>query len=250
MKLRYLALALPLLALTVPARADFPNFAFAYEPRTMAKGELELESYSTASVRYDWLADKHTYGWIHQVELEYGVTDRFDVAMYQVFSADQWNGLKLRARYRPVDYGVLPVDVMLYGEVIFGRGGEFAVEEKLVVGKIIGKVALTLDSTLEQENLFGDREYKWNEAIGVGYKVAPQVTAGLEAQARMGWERKPTYTAAAGTKLAFADPAFYAGPTLSFVTEKFFWNVNFSTRASDDDNDPKYLFRIKMGFPL
>jgi len=248
MTLRHLALALPLLALAGSARADRPNFAFAYEPKTMAAGELELESYSTASVRYDWLANDHTYGWIHQVELEYGVTDRFDLAMYQVFSADQWNGFKLRARYRPADYGALPVDVMFYGELIFGREGEMAFEEKLVVGKIIGKVALTLDSTLEQENLFGEREYKWSEAIGAGYVLTPQVTAGLEAQARMGWEPKTVY--GAGTKLEFADPAFYAGPTLSFATEKFFWNVNFSARTSDDDNDPKYLFRIKMGFPL
>lgn len=248
MKLRHLALALPLIALAGPARADRRNFAFAYEPKTMTAGELELEYYMTSSVRYDWLADQHTYAWTHQAEIEYGVTDRFDVSMYQVFSADQWNGFKLRTRYRPADYGALPVDVMFYGELIYGREGEVAFEERLVFGKTLGKVALTLDSAFEQENLFGEREYKWNETIGAGYVLAPSVTLGLEAQARMAWEPKAVY--GAGTKLEFADPAFYAGPTLSFATEKFFWNVNFSMRATDDDNDPRYLFRIIWGLPL
>lgn len=243
-------LALALLATATVASADGRNFAFTYEPKTMPAGALELEYYMTSTVRYDWLAKQHQYGWNHQVELEYGITDKLDVAMYQMFSADAWSGFKLRGRYRPFDYGAKPVDVMLYGEVIMNAGGVVSFEEKLVVGRRFGALVLTLDSTIEQEAIFsGQIAHKWNEAIGVGYELDPAVTVGAEAQARMGWEPKQVYTSSQ-TQLEFQSPVFYVGPTVSLKTKKFFWNANLSFRTSDDDREAKYLFRVIWGVPL
>lgn len=250
MKRFHLLVALSMIALATQASADGRSFAFTYEPKTMPAGEVELEYYMTSSVRYDWLAKRHDYGWNHQVELEYGITDRLDVAMYQVFSADAWNGFKLRTRYRPFDYGAKLVDVMLYGEVIMNRAGEVAFEEKLVVGRRFGDLVLTLDSTIEQEAVFsGTVAHQWNEAIGAGYELTPWVTLGLEAQARMGWEPRQVYTSGS-TQLEFKDPVFYAGPTVSLKTKKFFWNANLSFRANDEDQEAKYLFRVIWGIPL
>ena len=64
------------------ARADRRGYVWTYEYLTMPKGEAELEYYLTTKV-----PDAENYNgkntWDHQLEFEYGLTDHWDLSIYQ-----------------------------------------------------------------------------------------------------------------------------------------------------------------------
>lgn len=243
-----LALVASTLAPTL-ASADRRNFAFIYEPRTLDRGQLELEYYMTAAVTRDSLSGKHSWSWDHQVEVEYGVTERFDLAMYQKFNADGWLGYKLRARWRPWHYGTLPFDMMFYLEWIQKPTGDIALEERVVVGTILfDKLHISLDTATEQGPLTGDVGFELNERLGVAYEVAPWFVVGLETQLKLSWEPRSVHTAGGtDSELEFSGARLYVGPTLSFAAKKIWWDVNVSFRVAGEEDDTKYLFRVLWG---
>ena len=113
----------PLLILsgTNAANADRRGYVWTYEYQTMPKGHAELEYYLTHKV-----TDFHKYdnknSWEHQVEYEYGLTDRWDVSIYQRWKQSntasddkfEYTGTKLRTRYRIGEKGMYPLDTLLY----------------------------------------------------------------------------------------------------------------------------------------
>jgi len=64
------------------ADADRRGYVWTYEYQTMPKDMSELEYYLTHKA-----PDFHKYDkkntWEHQLEYEYGLTDRWDIAVYQ-----------------------------------------------------------------------------------------------------------------------------------------------------------------------
>jgi hypothetical protein len=85
-------LAAPLLALLVLslfapplARADEPVFGFTYTTDLLPKGKIELEQWSTTrftkATGNFWLQENRT-------EFSYGVTDRFQLSLYQDYSSN------------------------------------------------------------------------------------------------------------------------------------------------------------------
>jgi len=64
--------------------------------------------------------------WKHWFELEYGITDHWDVSMYQQLKQSntetsdkfEYDGFKLRTRYRNAEKNKLPIDTLLYLEYI------------------------------------------------------------------------------------------------------------------------------------
>ena len=126
--------------------ADRRSYVWTYEYQTMPKGTAEIEYYLTHKIS-DWdnYDDKNT--WEHAVELEYGITDHWDVAIYQTWQQTNtdtddsfdYTGSKLRTRYRIGEKGQLPVDVLLYAEYIFGQGPKEydKFEGKLILARIL-----------------------------------------------------------------------------------------------------------------
>lgn len=241
------ALALLLLLAPASASADRRSFAFVYEPKTLDAGQLELEYYMTAAVSQDKVSGDLNWNWAHQVELEYGVTERFDLAMYQMFNADGWLGYKLRGRYRPWNYGDLPFDLMLYLELIQNAKGDISFEERVVLGTVLfDRLIISLDSMTEQETVTGDVGFKLNEGLGIAYEVAPWLILGFETQLRMDWKPKQVYTSS-DSELEFSGARLYVGPTFSFAAKKVWWDVNVSFRVAGKEDDTKYLFRVLWG---
>ena len=65
------------------AFADKRSYVWTYEYMTMLKGRMEAEYYLTPKVP-DW--DKTSVNsWEHQLELEYGITERWDISAYLQF---------------------------------------------------------------------------------------------------------------------------------------------------------------------
>src|SRR4030067_3465920 len=132
------------------ALADRRAYVWTYEYLTMPKGELELENYLDYKAP-DW-GDKSTSQWTHQIELEYGIIDQWDVALYQVFSQNNADGykyeqMKFRTRYRFFEAGLFMVDPLLYLE--YKRPAN-ASHPKILEGKVI------LARDIEQLNLAGN----------------------------------------------------------------------------------------------
>src|SRR5258708_22248595 len=67
-----------------PARADRRMYAETYEAVTAAKGELDVESWTTYAPLGELDGAAASRGVREMIELEYGLTHRWDVALYNM----------------------------------------------------------------------------------------------------------------------------------------------------------------------
>jgi hypothetical protein len=204
---------------------------------TMPKGELELEYYLDYRSP-DW-GNKSISRWTHQIELEYGITDHFDAALYQVFVQDNADGykydeMKLRMRYRLFEAGLFVVDPLLYLE--YKRPSNSSdpneLEGKLILARDFDQFNLAGNFILERELVSG-AEWETEYAIGAGYEIVPAFKAGAEA---------------IGNFKSGDENEILVGPTVSFAAEKFFitigtlWGLNIQS----DDFRLRYILGIEL----
>jgi hypothetical protein len=181
-------LAIPLLASR--AHADRRAYGVTYEAVTAPQGELDVETWSTFAPRGEVDGGPSSRGVREMIELEYGITDHWDVALYNMLdmitSGDTesgYAGLKLETRYRPSDRGEWPVDPVLYFEFqqLFRGDANQKYEAKLIVAKDLGNVNLAANVALEQERLTVPA---WNTeveyAAGASYALTPAWMIGGE----------------------------------------------------------------------
>ncbi len=231
------ALSIPALVfLAAPAaRADRRAFAHTYEYVTMPRGGLELEFYNTQT-RPSFDSDVQKLGF--QIEIEYGITDHWDVSLYQVFDQASGNvdpalneGLhysktKLRTRYRFAERGEWPVDVLGYFEIArpFAKD-ELELEPKLILARDFGKLtaAVNLIGVVE---LGEETEFIPEWAAGLTYEAAPQIKLGGETFGELAPEGDERELEA------------WVGPSVSWAPSPKIWivaNAGFGlTEASSD----------------
>lgn len=221
-----------------PASADRRGYVWTYEYMTMPKGTSELEYYLTAKV-----PDLHNYDdnntWEHQVEYEYGLTDHWDVAVYQRWEqvntqADddfEYTGTKLRTRYRFGEKGMYPLDVLLYLEYIRPDDSQSseALEGKLILAKDFGKINVAWNQIVE-DGITNEGETEHEYAAGVSYEFNPAWKLGLESTGNL------------------TDDEYYFGPTVSWEVEKF-WVTLGGLRGLNDRSDDLEV-RLIAGFPF
>ena len=142
LKFKLLAVAILInLALPNTGLADRRNFLWSYEAKTMAKGETELEQYFTTDVDKSETDTNYRLTHEHQIEVEYGITDNFDVGIYQIFRQREgegfsYRGYKTRGRYRFGEMGQYFFDPLIYLEFTHKpTGHEVEFEEKIVLAK-------------------------------------------------------------------------------------------------------------------
>ncbi|MCQ9205244.1 MAG: hypothetical protein NG737_02905 [Omnitrophica bacterium] len=224
--MRILGILIVGLVFTANAYADKRSYVWTYEYLTMPKGMMELEYYFTTKVPDGSRLNTNTMQ--HQIELEYGITNRWDVAIYQRFkqtnrskgSGIRYDGFKLRTRYRIGEKGDYLLDPLLYFEYI--RGEDFSkpdvLEGKLILAKDIGNFNFAYNQIIKQEAEHGgltENEY----AFAAGYRVSPQFGFGIES--------KGNYT----------EDKYYLGPTVSFSKGKMWFALGCAfalNRESDD----------------
>jgi hypothetical protein len=165
--------------------ADQRSYTFTYQPLTSPKGGLDVELYTTFVDPTDGSARGR--GWQHQIELEYGITDSWDVALYNVFRRPygaelEYEAVKLRSRYRLTEPGASLVDTVLYVEAkrSFVDERPTSFEEKLIVGKDFGRANLALNLVAEQELVAGATELEWGFAAGASWEFSPSFRLGAE----------------------------------------------------------------------
>ncbi len=227
------------------ARADRRYYGETYNAMTAPPGGLDVELWSTLT------QPKATSGgvqyWRHQLELETGITPRWDVALYNVFDrvqgeSFQYQATKLETRYRLSDYGQWFVDPVVYLEVKkeWTEDKPFAAEGKIILGKDIGPLNLSVNGAYEIEFIpnGGGREHELGYAAGASYELLPWGRVGAE-----GWGN---WTRAADGSGWVSE--HYAGPAVSLAYSRV-WLV-LAAGFGLTDTSQKNQLRAILAFQL
>lgn len=211
----------------VTSRADHRSYVWTYEYATMPPGVTEAEYYLTSKV-----PDMHireASAWQHQLEIEYGLTENWDISMYQMWkqsygtnsaSTFKYEGFKIRTRYKLFKAGEFIVDPLVYVEYI--RNADLAkpdvVEAKLVLAKDIGKFNVAYNQIVKLE-LGEDGETEHEYAAGVKCDLLPGFNAGLEA------------------KGSYSEHGHALGPVVSIETEKLWVSLGAAFGLNEKTDD-------------
>lgn len=221
-----------LLAGAAMAQADQRGYVWTYDYSTLASDSAEMELYQTAVTRDRKTSDASD--WKQQVEIEYGLTDHLDVALYQVYEQPAggvftYEGYKVRLRYRLAERNSLPVDVLLYVEHIESTTDASEFEGKLVLAKDFGKLNIAYNQVFEKKYESGSRaEYTY--AAGICYEVASAFRLGVESKGN------------------FRDHTYAAGPTIAWTGGRIWANIGAVFGLNDKTKDREA--RIIMGIPF
>jgi len=222
-------------SVTSNSYADRRSYVWTYEYKTMPKGMAEVEYYMTTELPDTDKSKVST--WKHWLELEYGITDHWDVSMYQQFKQSntetsdkfEYDGFKLRTRYRIAEKNKLPIDTLLYLEYI--RNDNLAkpnvLEGKLVLAKDIEKFNVAYNQILKQE-LDSDGETEHEYATGISYEFLPALKLGIESKGNYSKEK------------------YAVGPTLSLTTDRFWVSAGavFGVNGKTDDLQTRMIVGI------
>ncbi len=230
----YLSITLSIICLLLSsaAQADQKSYVWTVEYLTLPKGGFEAE-YSLTAKRAD-LHRSGTTGYEHQFELEYGITDHWDAALYQIVGQPAgeslaYEGMKIETRYRFGERGRHFVDPLLYLEYKLDVHDKDAIEAKLVLAKDMGNLNIAYNQIIEVElGRGGETEHEY--AAAVSYAVHHAV--------RIGAESKGSYT----------EREYAMGPTISWVPGRF-WATLGAIFGLNNRTDDMQL-RLIVGIPF
>jgi len=226
------------LLIVYTAKADRRGYVWTYEYMTMPKGESEVEYYLTHKAQ-----DFHKYDkkntWEHQLEYEYGLTDRWDIALYQKWlqinsktnDKFEYTGTKLRTRYRIREKGMYPLDTLLYLEYIRPDDSDSPeiLEGKLILAKDFGGFNIAYNQILKVGiNSKGGNENEY--ALGLNYEFNPRLKVGIESTGN------------------YTEDKYYIGPTVSLAGKKLWAGLGALRGLNDRSDDLR--FRLIIGIPF
>ena len=233
-------------ALAPDAHANPRPLPFTYQSESLAQGTGEVEQFiDFVPVRV--LNGAANPAWYNatqlQTEIEYGVTDKLELAIYFMFvpsvGADRsmtqptltmGNGMSQRLRYRFADPGAWPVDVAVYGEVTENER-EIELEAKVILQRRFGRLRLITNLWAERELYFtGEQEWVLNPTAGATVELSPRFHIGLES-----WMRAEFEDDEEGPKVFNRGPHIFAGPAFMMNLGPIWWATGVYLRATDWD---------------
>lgn len=207
--------------LAVSTRATDRRFTFTYEPETMPQGAKEFEQWITLKTQRTKHVDQENYNqWDFREEFEFGVTDRYQVALYlngrntsyRSQSAGDvsdftFEGISVENIYNVLNPAAKPIGLSLYLEGTYS-GSEAEIEQKLIFGQRHGdwKWALNLTHATEWEDNLEETEGELEATLGVGRELGKRWCVALELRSIT---KIPNYE-------AFESTALYLGPTVTY----------------------------------
>ncbi|HMI96285.1 MAG TPA: DUF6662 family protein [Micropepsaceae bacterium] len=218
-----------------PARADESPFASIYTAEILPQGGMEIEQWATwASSKPDEQFDEVA----GRTEVEYGITNRFQLALYANYSwtkivpkgpgapdgpvdTTRFNGFSAEAIYQVLNPYTDPFGFALYLEPAIGPG-ERALEAKLLFQKNFLDDQLIFAANVNLEYVWGhdvaagiwDHETALEFYLGVSYRFAPGWFGGVELLNENGYSGHFGFDAAHPKS-----NAFYFGPAFHYATE-------------------------------
>ena len=214
--------------------ADQRHFVWTYEYKTVKGGEAEFEHYYTTSYpNSSDLSESTKIG--HQLELEIGMNERFDFAMYHQFEQQDtltYKGFKLRGRYRLGEQNQYFLDPLLYLEYhgkpnLSARG----FETKLILAKETSKIIASFNPVLEIEIEDDENEIETEYAAGLTYKLNKLFHAGIEFKG--------------------SEYGHYWGPTISHGTHDIWFSLGSAfAQGTVKEGKPEMEIRMIIGVEL
>ena len=215
------------------AEAAQRSFVWTEEYGTVAKGNAEVEFWNTA-VTED-IQVRNASDWNQQVELEYGITDHFNVSLYQVYeqAADSasltYLGYKVELKYRIAEKDELPMDILLYVEneqVSDSDGPRF--EGKIILAKEINRLNIAYNQIFERRYATGKEEHEY--AAGISYGIVPALRLGVEA------------------KGSYSEKQYAVGPTIAWLGNRIWANIGAVYGLNSNTNDREVRFMLGVPF--
>ena len=225
------------------------HFTFLYEAPTSAQGSLELENWVTWQRitnpdRSDEVDFRH--------ELEYGVTDKFQVSVYladwfyesnREQSGFTYSDSAIELIYNltnPVDD---PIGLSIYGEI---KAGDrlIELESKLIGQKNFGPLILAYNATLEavwEGHSLQEREGEFQQAFGASYELSPRLSAGIELLHEFVF---PEWRDDKKIRNLFV------GPNVSYRRGNWFVTVTALAQATNTTDEPDLQVRTIFGIGL
>ena len=214
--------------------ADQRHFVWTYEYKTMNRGEVEFEHYYTSS--YSDISNLSNSAKIgHQLELEIGMNERFDFAVYHQFEQQEafsYKGYKLRGRYRIGEKNQYLLDPLLYLEY-HGKPdfSEHGIETKIILAKETDKIIVSFNPVLEIEIEDGENEMETEYAAGLTYKINKLINAGIEIKG--------------------SEKGHYWGPTISHGDHDIWFSLGSAfALGTIKEGKPEMEIRMIMGVGL
>ena len=219
------------------AHADRRKYVWTYAYGTVPQGESELELYQTTKV-----SELNT--WEFRAELEHGLTDNLDFAVYQIFVQKEgeslkWDAFQIRARYKLAPPGTFLMDPLFYIE--YNRKvdptKQNKLEAKIVLSRNINRLNLSINPVYEFFFAPGDPVHEAGLDVGVSWEFTYALSLGVESTSRVKY-----INGVAGPEKS------YFGPTLSFAPGKMFYTIGFAKGMTDESDDARV--RFLMGIEL
>ena len=234
LKKKYIQLIIGLLVSCL--YADQRNFVWTYEYKIMEPGEKEIESYYTTSTT-NTDSFETTTTTEHQIELEIGMTENFDFAVYQTFQQEpeghlKYKGYKFRTRYKIGKKGQYFFDPLIYLEY---KGkpdfSEHTLESKLILEKNIGNFTLALNPVLEVEQEDDEWEVETEYKAGLSYQLSKLLNLGVEFKG--------------------SEYANYFGPVIAHGTEDVWIALGSAFKIGlVEEGKPEFEIRMLVGINL
>ena len=224
------------------------RFTFVYEATTMPAGAAEYEQWITWKTHKDADPDFDRIDFRH--ELEFGVTDRLQVALYlsdwryqngdSVEDGAEWRDAAVEIIYNLTDPVTEPFGLALYGELKLGDE-LVEIEGKLIVQKDIGEWVFAWNGTIEAEwegpNLDEDKG-KFEQTLGGSYQFSPKLLGGFELVHEVEYDDWSDW----------GDQVLYLGPNLSYRPGQWWTTITALTQVTDVDAEPDFQLRLIFGF--
>ena len=230
----------------VPGLADERRFTYTYEPETLPAGALEFENWITLRAgRSDDVGQSDYTRWNLRQELEYGVSDRYTLALYLNetstsyrdpatdvdVSGFEFGGISLENRYSVLNPAEHAVGLTFYLEGTYA-GDEAEVEQKVILGRRHGdwKWALNLEHATEWEDHLGEVEGELGASLGVARDLGARWSLGLELRSHT---ILPGYEEVDST-------ALFVGPVVGYRQEQWWAALSVlpQIRGWNHDGDP------------
>jgi hypothetical protein len=227
--------------------------AYSYESQTEARGEVEFEQWATWKTGKDSDSDFDQLDFRH--EIEWGVTDRFQLAIYYDWryrdglsvedDGAEFRDVALEAIYNLRDRDANPYGLAIYGETKIGDE-LFALEGKIIVDKKIGDSLVIYNASIEAEWEGEDYEEDkgvFEQTFAISHEVAHEVFVGIEVLHEVEFDDWSMT----------GHNVLYVGPNLSFEAESGGggeWWVTISPLFQVTDVSDEVDFQVRIIFGI
>jgi hypothetical protein len=229
-------------ALASIAEASSRRFKYSYETTTMAAGAMELESWVTWKTNQASDPDFERFDIRH--EFEYGVSDRFQLALYFAdwryekssgqSGETEFRDVAVEAIYNLTDPNTTPFGSALYGEVK-GSDDFIELEAKFLLQKNLGPWMLVYNvgGEIAWEDDYKNDEAELMQSAGVSYQFNPSWSVGAEVLHEIAVPDVDT----------IGDSGVYLGPNASWRNNRFSVALTGLWQLTSLSDEPDFQLR-------